>query len=189
MAKFWRLSMLSLALSLAALAMAAAFVALPLETRLAEARYIAVGEISNISVVARNGEPWTLVQMQVERWFRFDGRTIDPQGEANLPPDVVTAAFWGGALESVAPLTVAGIPTFSVGERILWLLREPDAGLGAASVGVTQGVFRSTELGWRGDDGSLLSLDERGELRLEGVGGSDQLIFEALQEALPEVNP
>jgi hypothetical protein len=76
-----------------------------------------------------------------------------------------------------------------VGERILWLLREPDAGLGAASVGVTQGVFRSTELGWRGDDGSLLSLDERGELRLEGVGGSDQLIFEALQEALPEVNP
>lgn len=171
--------------ALAGLSLAAAFLPLELDARLEAAEFIAVGEIVEVSVVARSGEPWTLVQMRVERWFKAEGNVVDPETESDSPlAESITAAFWGGAVDGAATLTVAGMPTFAVGERVLWFLHEPDAGLAAPTVGVSQGIYRSSERGWRGDDGSLLSLDERGELQLDGVGGSDQLIFEALEARL-----
>jgi len=191
---------LSIALAaVAATAAAAGFVALDLEARLAAAETIAVGVIRSVDVVVRNDEPWTLVTMEVERWWRADGTRVAPgvadaaaadadaAAEGSAAPtatDALTVAFWGGRAPGAPPLQVAGVPTFGPGERVLWLLRAVDEGLGAPTVGVTQGVWRHSAGAWRGDDGSELGLDDDGDLALGGRPAPDELLFAALDAAL-----
>ena len=176
-------------------AAAAGFVALDLAQRLAAAESVAVGVIGNVDVVVRDGEPWTLVTMEVERWWVADGARVaadadatDAAPEAGLP-DSLTAAFWGGRAPGAPPLQVAGVPTFGPGERVLWLLRAADDGLGAPTVGVTQGVWRWSAGAWRGDDGSSLGVDEDGDLLLDGQPAPDEVLFAALDAALDALGP
>jgi hypothetical protein len=172
--------------SLAALACAAllsagqaiGFVALELPERLAAAQEIVVGAVSEVEVVVREGEPWTLVTLRLERAWRRGGN--DQPEPLEVGDASITAAFWGGSIEGGASLQVAGMPTFVVGERVLWLVRSLDAGLGAATVGVTQGVFRSVGGAWRGDDGTTLGVSDDGALTLSGAPLPDEVLFDAL---------
>ena len=188
--------------ALTGIAASAGFVALDLTQRLAAAESVAVGVIRGVDVVVRDGEPWTLVTMEVERWWVVAGERIassqtgagnaaaatDAAAEAALPGSL-TAAFWGGRAPGAPPLQVAGVPAFGPGERVLWLLRAADEGLGAPTVGVTQGVWRWAAGVWRGDDGSSLGVDDDGSLALGGQAVPDELLFAALDAALDAVEP
>ncbi len=180
-------------LALTAAAASAGFVALDLSERLAAAESVAVGVIRGVDTVVRDGEPWTLVTMEVERWWVAEGERVAAPGVApgadeatavTALPASLTAAFWGGSAPGVATLQVAGVPTFAPGERVLWLLRAADDGLGAPTVGVTQGVWRWTAGAWRGDDGSTLGVDDEGGLDLDGQAVPDEVLFAALDAAL-----
>jgi hypothetical protein len=179
-----------------ATAASAGFVALDLTERLAAAESVAVGVIGSVDVVVRDGEPWTLVTMEVERWWVVAGARVagdaaeapDDTPEAALPASL-TAAFWGGLAPGAPPLQVAGVPTFGPGERVLWLLRAADDGLGAPTVGVTQGVWRWSAGAWRGDDGSSLGVDDDGDLVLDGQSAPDEALFAALDAALDALEP
>ncbi|MFU8889692.1 MAG: hypothetical protein ACNA8N_13945 [Trueperaceae bacterium] len=179
-------------LAVTATAASAGFVALDLAQRLAAAESIAVGVIRGVDVVVRDGEPWTLVTMEVERWWVAAGtRVAATAGDepAAALPETHTAAFWGGRAPGAPPLQVAGVPSFGPGERVLWLLRAADDGLGAPTVGVTQGVWRWTAGVWRGDDGSLLGVDDDGDLALDGQAAPDEVLFAALDAALAALEP
>jgi hypothetical protein len=183
-------------LALTAAAASAGFVALDLSERLAAAESVAVGVIRGADVVVRDGEPWTLVTMEVDRWWVVGGERVvanepgvapdaDETSEAAaVPPDSLTAAFWGGRAPGAPTLQVAGVPTFGPGERVLWFLRAADDGLGAPTVGVTQGVWRWAAGVWRGDDGSIPGVDDEGSLVLDGEGVADEVLFAALDAAL-----
>lgn len=170
-------------------AAAAGFVALDLDQRLAAAQDAAAGRVAAIDVEIRDGEPWTVVTVEVERWWRRGGER--PTDGAFAVDDLATSAaiFWGGRAPGVAPLQVAGMPSFTVGERVLWLLRAADEGLGAPTVGVTQGVWREVDGVWRGDDGSVLGVDENGDLSLAGESVVDTVLFEAIEAAFDRLEP
>lgn len=174
--------LLATCLTAAAVAGASAFLPLDLDERLVAAREAAVGTVIDVDVVLRDGEPWTLVTLEVERWWRRDGAPVDPAAEDDTAP-TLTAAFWGGRAPGAPALQVAGVPTFAVGERVLWLLRAADDGLGAPTVGVTQGVWRAVAGRWQGDDGSVLGVDGDGRLTLTGDALPDATLFEALDAA------
>jgi hypothetical protein len=177
---------LLLAISTLFPAAAAGFVALDLGQRLTAAHDAVVGVVVAIDVEVRDGEPWTVVTIDLEAAWRLDGervRDLDA-GETTL-----SAAFWGGRAPGATPLQVAGMPTFTVGERVLWLLRARDAGLAAPTVGVTQGVWRESEGTWRGDDGSVLGVDESGDLVLAAPPTPDGVLFEALDAAFDALEP
>jgi len=170
--------------AVSASAAAAGFVALDLDQRLRAADNAAVGVVSGVDVVVRDGDPWTLVTLEVERWWRAGGERVAPGDlPASALPRALTVAFWGGRAPGTAPLQVAGVPTFAAGERVLWLVRAPDDGLAAPTVGVTQGVWRMVGGVWTGDDGSRLGVGEDGELALDGSAVPDELLFAALEAA------
>ncbi len=173
-------------------AAAAGFVALDLEQRLRAADNAAVGVIAEVDVVVRDGDPWTLVTLEVERWWRAGGERVTAGGNASPElPRTLTVAFWGGRVPGTAALQVAGVPAFAPGERVLWLVRAPDDGLAAPTVGVTQGVWRAVGGVWNGDDGSRLGVGDDGELALGGSAVPDELLFDALDAAFStlEVQP
>lgn len=183
-------------MAVTATAASAGFVALDLPRRLAAAESVAVGVIASVDVVVRDEEPWTLVTMEVERWWVAGGARIatdapnasDASSGGPLPGSL-TAAFWGGRAPGAPPLQVAGVPAFEPGERVLWLLRAADDGLGAPTVGVTQGVWRAVGGAWLGDDGSSLGVDDEGDLALDGQRAPDEVLFAALDAALDALEP
>lgn len=176
--------MLMAVAAVTASAAAAGFVALDLDQRLVAADNAAVGVISGVDVVVRDGEPWTLVTLEVERWWRAGGeRVAGGDAAASALPRTLTVAFWGGRAPGTTPLQVAGVPAFTPGERVLWLVRAPDDGLAAPTVGVTQGVWRMVRGVWTGDDGSRLGVGDDGELALDGSAVPDELLFAALDVA------
>lgn len=184
----WRSGVAVLALAaVATFAAAAGFVALDLEGRIAAAEEALVGTVSTVDVVVRDGDPWTLVTVDVERWWRRGGEPVPPGPSGADDPATLTAAFWGGRAPGADPLQVAGMPTFVAGERVIWLLRGADDGLAAPTVGVTQGVWRDVDGAWLGDDGSRLGLDENGDLHLDGQAVSDAALFDALDRAFDEL--
>jgi hypothetical protein len=98
----------------------------------------------------------------------------------------VRLAIWGGRAPGATPLLVAGAPAFAPGERVLLLVRSADAGLAVPIVGVDQGVWRERDGVWSGDDGSVLGLGVGGRAALGGDPVSDEVLFEAVADALDE---
>ena len=186
--RVWLLTGIVAAAAAATAASAAGFMALDLRQRLGAAQEAAVGVVADVDVVLRDGEPWTLVTLEVERWWRVGGQRVGSEA-ANGPglPPSLTAAFWGGRAPGAPTLQVAGVPTFAQGERVLWLLRASDEGLGAPTVGVTQGVWRAVAGAWQGDDGSRLGTDENGDLTLDGTTVPDEELFAALDAAFDDL--
>jgi hypothetical protein len=176
-----------LILALAALALltpgasAGGWRALDLDARLDAAHEALIGTVSAVNVEARDGEPWTIVTLDVERWLVRDGSVALPDADDLL--GTFEAAFWGGRAPGVPTLLVAGMPSFTVGERVLWFLHEPDVGLAAPIVGVDQGVWRDQGGVWTGIDGVTLGVDANGLPELGGATTSDDELFEALTAA------
>ncbi len=175
------------ALVLAALALfvpaawAGGWRALELDERLAAAHDAVVGTVSAVDVDVRDDEPWTIVTLDVERWLLRDGTVVLP--DATDLPGTFEVAFWGGRAPGVPTLLVAGMPTFSVGERVIWLLHEADVGLAAPLVGVDQGVWRDVGGVWTGPRGAVLGVDANGLPELGAETTSDDELFEALSTA------
>lgn len=155
--------------------------ALDLDARLDAAHDAVVGTVSAVTVDARDGEPWTIVTLDVERWLVRDGQVTLP--DADELPGSFEAAFWGGRAPGLPTLLVAGMPSFALGERVIWLLHEPDVGLAAPIVGVDQGVWRDQGGVWAGVDGASLGVDANGLPELGGATTSDDELFEALTAA------
>lgn len=168
---------------LAASATAGGWRALPLPDRLEAAADAFVGRVVALDVEVREGEPWTVATVAVERWWRLDGRAGDSG------PSEVRVAAWGGRAPGAAPLLVAGAPELVVGERVLLLLRARDGGLAVPIVGVDQGIWRARDGLWAGDDGRALGLGGDGRPALDGAAVPDALLFDALGDAFAELEP
>jgi len=168
-------------LATAATATAGGWRALDLPERLDATREAFVGRVASVDVDVRDGEPWTMVTLEVERWFRREGRA---SGDG---PREVRVALWGGRAPGAPPLLVAGTPTFAVGERVILWLRSIDAGLAVPIVGIDQGLWRATEGAWQGVDGLSLGVGAGGRPQLDGATAPDSLLFDALDAAFREL--
>jgi hypothetical protein len=179
--KRFALALIGLLALAASTAVASGWLALDLSARLEATRDAFVARVAASDVEVRGGEPWTVVTLEVERWLRRDGRAA-----ADGDPAEVRLALWGGRAPGAATLLVAGAPSFVPGERVLLLLRSADAGLAVPIVGVDQGVWRERDGTWSGDDGNALGLGVGGRAVLGGDPVSDELLFDALADALDE---
>jgi hypothetical protein len=170
-----------LLLAAAATATAGGWRALDLPERLDATREAFVGQVTSVDVDVRDGEPWTVVRIDVERWWRHEGRATENG------PSEVRVALWGGRAPGAAPLLVAGAPAFAVGERVVLWLRSLDDGLAVPIVGVDQGVWRATEGAWLGDDDRTLGVGAGGRPDLDGAPAPDALLFDAVDAAFREL--
>ncbi len=171
----------TLLVAAAATATAGGWRALDLPERLDATREAFVGRVASIDVDLREGEPWTLLTLEVERWWRREGRAADDG------PSSVRVALWGGRAPGAPPLLVAGAPAFTVGERVILWLRSLDDGLAVPIVGIDQGLWRATEGAWRGADGRSLGVGAGGRPQLDGSTVPDALLFDALDAAFREL--
>ncbi len=168
-------------LTAAAMATAGGWRALDLPERLDATREAVVGRVASVDVDLRDGEPWTLVTLEVERWWRREGRA------ASDGPGEIRIALWGGRAPGAPALLVAGAPSFAVGERVILWLRSLDAGLAVPIVGIDQGVWRATDGLWRGADDRTLGVGAGGRPQLDGSPAPDGLLFDALDTAFREL--
>lgn len=168
-------------LALFAIATAGGWRVLDLSERLEATREAFVGRVASVDVDVRDGEPWTVVTIEVERWWRREGRS------AGDGPSEVRVALWGGRAPGAAPLLVAGAPAFRPGERVILWLRSFDDGSAVPIVGVDQGLWRATEGAWLGADGRSLGLGAGGRPELDGATSPDALLFDAVDAAFREL--
>ena len=131
------------------------------------------GEVEAVRVEMREGDPWTVVS------FRIDTPLVGLDAE----PDRIDLPFWGGTAADGSTLSVAGMPSFDVGERVL-LLAYDDAGLASPVVGFAQGVWRLEGATWTDLRGRRLTLDPEGGLIADGEGSLADEATEALRTAL-----
>lgn len=177
-------------LLLAGTAVGAGFLRMDLDARLSAANDVLLGTVTAVEVEQRQGEPWTVVTLQVERVWLRDGQPwpsssgAPDEGDASFDGGVVQAWFWGGHAPGLPSLLVAGMPGFEVGERVIWMLHAQESAPAAATVGVGQGVWRAQGGGWVGDDGSSLGLDGDGRLTLDGVATDEASLFSAIEAAV-----
>jgi len=164
-----RLGLLIAALSLS-WAIATTFTALTLSELVQKADLALFGTVQNITVEARDGEPWTVVSILVTRPLA---------GDLN---ESLSLAFYGGVLETGLSVSVVGMPSLAVGEEVLLLAY--NAPYYSPIVGFNQGLWRLTELGFVDVQERLLSLDEAGALLLDGEGGDTEAILTALAQLL-----
>ncbi len=147
---------------------------LTLDEMLAQTQIAFYGEVVEVTPEAREGEPWTLVEYRV----------LEPLSGLTAEDETVTLAYYGGTLPSGESLTVSLMPRFEALERVLVLAY--DADYYSPIVGFRQGLWRETPLGLRDETGRLLSLNEDGELALEGEGGDAEALLEAIRTRLEE---
>lgn len=141
---------------------------------------IFVGTVVDVSVADRQGTPWTEVRFEVNDLLKG---TVDTGADQQLP--LLTLAFLGGAMPGGEVLTVAGMPAFAQGERVLaFIYDEPYA---SPVVGFRQGLWRITPGGLRDDDGVLLSVASDGTLVAGGDGASLEAVLSALKAQLPDL--
>jgi hypothetical protein len=160
---------------------ATAFPALTFEERLELAEDVFVGRVTALDAEAREGEPWTLVTLEVETWLLHEGRPTD------VGPLQVTLAFLGGQAPGVPTRVVAGFPSFAVGDRMLVASYGALEGAASPLVGVTQGLWRDEADVWRDGAGQALALDAAGRPHLADDGDPESLWLSALAEHLREL--
>lgn len=124
------------------------------------------GAVSEISVEAREGEPYTQVTFSVTRSLT---------GELE---DTVTLSFYGGTLPNGRTVEVEGMPTFARGDEVVVLAY--DAPYYSPIVGFSQGLWRATPEGFRDGTGRLLSLNDAGRLVRDGTGAERAAVLDAL---------
>lgn len=160
---------------------AAAYPALTFEERLELAEDIFVGRVTALDAEVRDGDPWTLVTLQVETWLLHEGTPTD------VGPFEVTLAFLGGQAPGVPPRLVAGFPTFELGERVLVASYGALARAASPLVGVTQGLWREEADVWRDSAGEALALDAALRPQLAPDGDPESIWLPALAAHLSEL--
>lgn len=126
------------------------------------------GEVRDVVVFERDGDPWTRVVFLVERDLRADGVEDGSQDStedgtpAEADPDdpsfEVELAFLGGRLPGGPSLTVALVPTFSVGDRVVVFAYSEE--VASPIVGFRQGVWWEDGDSLRDADGRVLGIEE-----------------------------
>lgn len=164
-----------LALLLGAAALATTYKVLTLDQLLAATEIGFYGEVAQVEVEDREGQPWTVVTFALLNEF---------VGTDDAENDQLTLEFVGGTLPSGETLTVDLMPQFTRGERVLVLAYERD--LYSPIVGFRQGLWREGSLGLSDETGRRLSVDEDGELLLDGEGGATDVLVAAVQQALED---
>lgn len=130
-----------------------------------------LGTVSSLRVEERQGEPWTVVEFEVDR--AVDGVSGDG-GRLELE-------FLGGELPGEA-LRVNLMPGFEVGEQVL--LFAYDEEYISPVVGFNQGLWRRGDDGLLDDRGRRLGLDDEGRLTIAGVETDLDLILDAVEREL-----
>ena len=130
-----------------------------------------LGTVASLRVEERQGEPWTVVEFEVDR--ALDGVS----GESNR----LELAFLGGELPGEA-LRVNLMPGFEVGEQVL--LFAYDESYISPVVGFDQGLWRRGDDGLVDERGRLLGLDDEGRLTVAGVESDLDLILDTIEREL-----
>lgn len=156
---------------LMSVSLATTFEALSLEALLEAAELAFYGEVLELSVELREGEPWTLVRFAL----------LAPLRGLEADAEALTLAFYGGETEGIS-VQVAQMPRFEVGERVVILAY--DAPFISPIVGFNQGLWREQPLGLIDEQGQRLSLDDVGALQADGPGASTEALLAALAERL-----
>jgi hypothetical protein len=126
------------------------------------------GTVRTVRVEERSGEPWTIVSFEVLQRFKgLDEEMIE-----------LELAFLGGTLPNGTSLAVNLMPRFDVDEEVLLFAYERSSY--SPIVGFRQGLWRLGDLGFRDDSGRLLTVDEEGNLLLDGSGTPSEVVFETL---------
>jgi hypothetical protein len=167
-----RRSLLILAcLLVGAPAWATGYRALTLPQLLAAAEIAFVGTVASQRVEAREGEPWTVVEFDVERWLlggAAQGRRQD-------------LSFLGGELVGEG-LRVSLMPRFEVGERVLLLAHQEE--YYSPIVGFNQGLWRLEGRGLVDEQGRFLGLDEAGRLAPDAPERGSELVIDSVAREL-----
>ena len=79
-------------------------------------------------------------------------------------------------------LTVNLMPKFTEGEEILVLAY--DDSYASPIIGFRQGLWRLSQLGFRNEEGLLLSVTTPGSLTLDGAGGQTEALLNKLQDLM-----
>lgn len=162
---------------LGAPASATTYLQLSPQAMLGKASLVFVGTVQDTSVTNEGGTPWTHVRFKVDTALK--GVTVQAQGQAEKP---VELAFLGGSVPGGPALTVSGMPTFQVGEKVL--LFAYNQAYASPIVGFRQGLWQVTAAGLRDQDGALLSVDGQGQLVRGGSGAPLASIVAAIRASL-----
>jgi hypothetical protein len=130
------------------------------------------GTVASVTTVVRDGEPWTIVEFELERLLAGPERDGEP----------VTLAFLGGDAPGGAGLFVHLMPTFTVGESVTVLAYEEP--YYSPVVGFNQGLWRLRDGAWHDEMGRMLGLDDQGRLVQDETGGDPDLVIDALERRL-----
>lgn len=142
-------------------------------TEMLDAAQIAfLGVVAGMDVEIRDGEPWTLVEFEVERMLAGDE---EPS---------ITLAFLGGDPPGAEALRVNLMPEFQPGETVLLLAYDEE--YYSPVVGFNQGLWRLEEGEFRDDRGRRLGLDEEEDLLLDGTDGDRDFLLEVLADELED---
>jgi hypothetical protein len=128
--------------------------------------------VAATSVEARQGQPWTVVEFEVDRWLTGP----PPDGEQDR------LSFLGGSLPAGTDLQANLMPSFDVGEQVLILAYDDE--YYSPIVGFNQGLWRVQGDALIDAQGRRLSLDEEGRLLADGDGPEAALVVDALVREL-----
>ncbi len=149
---------------------ATTYAQLSLEEMLERAQLAFYGRGSEVTVEEQEGEPWTVVSFTV-----LESLLGQLESEHSL-------SFYGGTLPSGLQVLVTGMPSFIVGDEVLVLAY--DGAYYSPIVGFSQGLWRLGPRGFVSERQELLSLDEEGQLLLDGAGGANEEILASLRARL-----
>jgi len=170
------LTVLLCILMLSGLGLATTYRELTLDEMLAVTDLAFYGQVADVTVEERSGEPWTVVTFEVlESLFGTEDR-LDEDGIS------LSLAFYGGTLSSGETVTVSLMPQFAVGELVLVLAYDGEHY--SPVVGFRQGLWRDGTLGLRDDTDRLLGFDDEDTVLLDGVGGDTDALIASLRDAL-----
>ena len=126
-----------------------------------------LGTVASVTVEERAGEPWTVVEFEVDRHLSGSA----DEGRREL-------AFLGGSLAG-RELRVSLMPTFEVGEQVLILAY--DEAYISPIVGFDQGLWRASDGVLLDSRGQRLSLDDDGRIVEDGPQVDIDLLLDALE--------
>lgn len=145
-------------------AMATTYRELTIDDLFAQSEIAFYGEVSNLSVSERDGDPWTDVTFVVEQAYLGIAEGTE----------TLELSFYGGTLPSGRSFVVNLMPQFQIGDRVLIFAYEGE--LYSPIVGFRQGLWSERNLGLVDETNRSLSLAE-GDLILDGPGaGLDDLL-------------